>query len=79
MNASTELTAAVAECGLSWSEFPVGHRPRTSGKRSWVPWKGAMRRAEYVAYLAVRRRVIRSGALRPVAARHVGRVHGDAA
>jgi len=64
MNCSTEITARVAEAGYSWVEIPIEHRPRAAGTRGWRFWRAARDRALFVAYLGMRRWLLRRGVLR---------------
>jgi glycosyltransferase involved in cell wall biosynthesis len=63
MNYSTEVTSRLLECGIVPVEVAIEHRPRVTGASSMKLVRGALHRFLFVAYIALRQLLLKSGIL----------------
>jgi dolichol-phosphate mannosyltransferase len=63
LNYSTEVTAKIIERGVAFHEIPITHQKREKGQSSMRRIRGAVHRFLFVAYVALRQLLLRTGVL----------------
>jgi dolichol-phosphate mannosyltransferase len=64
MNYSTELTSRLLESGVGIAQLVIEHKPRTSDATNMKLVRGVVDRLLFVAYIALRQVLLRTGVLR---------------